>query len=97
VKIIEEIGPIIVDSKLAAEEGVPTIIMPEKYPLIQGPSEYDCFCGAKNPSEHIWVDHPGERTYCQSFNTFGKWSYKVCIDKPPENFCTEEDMKDIST
>jgi hypothetical protein len=65
--------------------------------IVQGPTEYDCFCGANDPSEHIWVDHPGERIYCQSFNTFGKWSYKVCIDKTPENPCTEEDMRDIST
>lgn len=65
--------------------------------VVVGPSEYDCFCGAANPSEHIIVEHPGDRTYCQSFNTFGRWSFRVCIDKTPEDDELTQHMKDIST
>ncbi len=64
---------------------------------VRGPTEYDCFCGANNPSEHIFVKEPGNRTVCSVIYAFGSISYRTCIEKPPEDLCTEEDMKDIST
>ena len=71
---------------------------PEKgFFTCQYPSEYDCFCGADNPSEHVWVKDPGDRTVCHTQYFFGTWSYRTCIYKESEDTCTVEDMEDIST
>ncbi len=64
---------------------------------VRVPSETDCFCGAKNKSEHIWVKEPGDRTICQSLHTSNGSSYRTCSDKPPEDLCDVDYMEEVSS
>ena len=90
-RLIEEIGPIIVDAKLAKEEGVPRIIMPEDSPLTERLTCGKCGIGFYWPPLPSYPK-PRRKDLCTTCDRLTEGDAYEPFDP-----CTVEDMLEISS